>query len=359
MPVTEQFKYGDYVFEANNVDSFEWSESRPTRSGLTLVPRSDTARTKDGVLGTKMVTIEGAVARMTSPSLDNQRVDEDALMAAMKPGYRALYKESDRYLLAEVEEITTARKAGDYLTLPISLRFRCASPYYYATAGDTASWVIYEETGAPMMSVLAGGSVPVGTYEAVIVYSDANGNSSSAGGAGSVTTTTTERTLRATRSCPAFNVYTTWDLYVGVPGGPYYKQNGSPIPIATTTYDVTTLVTTGTTSGTGLKKTVNNGGNAPTFAAYTFKSSVTGTLTFTLTNSTTGKSFTFSATVADDDLIVWDTDAKTLTVNGVNALSSMTGGSFFALEPGGNAFTLTQTAGTVENISIAFTKRYY
>jgi phage-related protein len=75
----------------------------------------------------------------------------------------------------------------------------------------------------------------------------------------------------------------------------------------------------------------------------------------TLTNSTTGLSFTFSATIANTKSLVVDCANHTVKNDGVTDFASA-GGSFHHLVSGSNNFSYAGSAGTVR---IAYTQRFF
>lgn len=67
---------------------------------------------------------------------------------------------------------------------------------------------------------------------------------------------------------------------------------------------------------------------------------------FTVTNSTTGESFTITYTLSSSDYIDVDCKNHTIVLNDTtNIFSAMTSGDFFSLIPGANALTWSKTSG--------------
>lgn len=109
----------------------------------------------------------------------------------------------------------------------------------------------------------------------------------------------------------------------------------------------------------GATRALSNGGTAPANPAFTITIGSTGTLAMTLSNTTSGKSFTLAGSVTSGDVLIVDADAQTLTLNGDNALSMMTAGDFFGLAAGSNTLSLALSGVSLTSIATAFTKRWY
>lgn len=96
--------------------------------------------------------------------------------------------------------------------------------------------------------------------------------------------------------------------------------------------------------------TVTNSGNYETYPVFTFTgNSLTGTNGVAITNSTTGKILSFpNVSLGATDVLVVDTDMKTVTLNGVAARNLLSNSSQWFSLPAGTATTLTYstTAGT-------------
>lgn len=75
----------------------------------------------------------------------------------------------------------------------------------------------------------------------------------------------------------------------------------------------------------------------------------------TLTNSTTGLSFTFAATILSTKSLVIDCANHTVQNNGVTDYAN-SGGSWHHLEPGANSFSYAGAAATVR---LAYTQRFF
>jgi len=106
-----------------------------------------------------------------------------------------------------------------------------------------------------------------------------------------------------------------------------------------------------------LSWTHTNSGSALVFPTYTVTANVAGAVAgpITLTNSTTGKSWTFSATIASGKSMVFNTANFTVTNDGADAINSMTGVPVW-LTSGSNSLSFS---GGNATFKIAYNARYY
>jgi hypothetical protein len=124
------------------------------------------------------------------------------------------------------------------------------------------------------------------------------------------------------------------------------------------TAETTDTWNTPTTTGT---HSITNVGGADALPAYKFTFSSAAALVLTLANTTTGQSFTLTspagANIANADVLIVDTDAQTVKLNGVNKRSYFDG-DWFGLDPGANSYLLTLSGPTLSHIKTDYTARY-
>lgn len=110
---------------------------------------------------------------------------------------------------------------------------------------------------------------------------------------------------------------------------------------------------------TGGTRTITNGGSVFTHPIFTITMNSGGTLALSLTNTSIAdhRSFSLNGTVGGGDVIGVDCDAQTVTLNGSNKMSFLSG-SFFRLAPGANVLTLSLSGPTLTSILTNFTKRW-
>lgn len=139
MPVLVQPTFGDFDYEANGATVEEWTADPSFRGAVTPIPRSDVSRAQDGQLGPRRITARGVIGPDGGGTRDDLRTIEDAFSWAHRPGYRALYRDSDRFLLAEVRRLTLGADEG-LSWMPFSVEWEAADPFWYATAADSDTW---------------------------------------------------------------------------------------------------------------------------------------------------------------------------------------------------------------------------
>jgi len=149
MPETyNQVAFGSFVYDANNASAGTWREDLQVRSQVVPVPRSHRALARDGYLGTRMVAVEGMIE---GTSLADLRTQLDAFLAAHMPGHRNLYRDNDRYLVAEVRRLAIGELDG-LLWVPYSVQFEAADPYYYAATASEDTWLSPADTGTHVVT---------------------------------------------------------------------------------------------------------------------------------------------------------------------------------------------------------------
>lgn len=112
--------------------------------------------------------------------------------------------------------------------------------------------------------------------------------------------------------------------------------------------------------------TVVNNGNRPTYPVWQIYNGSGANLAFTLTNTTTGDSFSFNdalpgcANIASGEYVEIDTFRNSVTkvaagptLSNVAAGVVMTTSDFFSIPPGSNAITLTASTGSIGGSSVA------
>jgi hypothetical protein len=113
---------------------------------------------------------------------------------------------------------------------------------------------------------------------------------------------------------------------------------------------------TGPTNGG--TRPIANAGSAATPAVFTIIVASGVELTLTLTNSTTGQSFTLTELpVAGGDELVVDCGAQTVELEGVNRMRYFSG-SFWHLAPGSNTITLALSGVTLTSIETELRQRW-
>ena len=102
---------------------------------------------------------------------------------------------------------------------------------------------------------------------------------------------------------------------------------------------------------------VSNGGDVLVFPTITITADQGGSISnFTLTNSTTGKSFTFTPTVSNTKSLVVNCANGTVQNDGADARNGLSGTLFIWLPTGSNTL---QLSGANATVTVAFRKRYY
>jgi phage-related protein len=139
MPVTVQPVFGGFDYEASGATVEEWTGDPAFRGAVTPVPRSDVSRAQDGNLGPRRITARGIIGPDGGGTRDQLREIEDAFNWAHRPGYRQLFRDSDRFLTAEVRRLTLGADEG-FSWMPFSVEWEAADPFWYATAADTDTW---------------------------------------------------------------------------------------------------------------------------------------------------------------------------------------------------------------------------
>lgn len=134
MPVTVSPTFGPYVY-GDDATIEEWTDEPTFRSAVTPVPRSDIARAQDGQLGPRIISARGVIGPDGGGSREQLRTIEDAFRWAHRPGYRTLYRDSDRYLRAEVRRLTCGADEG-FSWMPFAVEWEAADPFWYATAAE-------------------------------------------------------------------------------------------------------------------------------------------------------------------------------------------------------------------------------
>jgi phage-related protein len=82
------------------------------------------------------------------------------------------------------------------------------------------------------------------------------------------------------------------------------------------------------------------------------------TLACTVTNSTTGETFTLEGAVTGGDVIIVDSLEQTVTIGGTDK-TSLFDGVFPTLAVGSNTIQVDYTSGTITNLSISHNARYF
>ena len=140
MPVTVQPTFGGFAFESNSVTIEEWTDEPTLRGATTPVPRSDISRAQDGNLGPRQINVRGIIGPDGGGTREQLRTATDALAWALRPGYRQLLRDTDRYVTAEVRRLTLGADEG-FSWIPFAAEFEAADPYWYATGdADTDTW---------------------------------------------------------------------------------------------------------------------------------------------------------------------------------------------------------------------------
>ena len=132
MSVIVQPTFGGFDFEAGGATIEEWTDEPTLRGGTVPVPRSDIARAQDGNLGPRQISVRGIIGPDGGGTREQLRTLEDALRWALRPGYRQLLRDTDRYLTAEVRRLTLGADEG-LSWVPFTAEFEAADPYWYAT----------------------------------------------------------------------------------------------------------------------------------------------------------------------------------------------------------------------------------
>ena len=132
MSVTVQPTFGGFAFEDNGVTIEEWTDEPTLRGATVPVPRGDIARAQDGLLGPRQISIRGIIGPDGGGSREQLRTLTDAFGWALRPGYRQLLRDTDRYVTAEVRRLTLGADEG-FSWVPFTAEFEAADPYWYAT----------------------------------------------------------------------------------------------------------------------------------------------------------------------------------------------------------------------------------
>lgn len=159
MPLTIQPQFGSFIYASNGCQVEAMSQDGSVRGSVSNPTRSNIAAKKDGYLAPALVSLQGRIGVDGGGTRDTLRTYEDAFRYAHRPGYRKLYRDSDRYCVAEVESMTLGEDNG-LLSVPYTLRFRAADPYWYDEAG-AATDVWSSPTNGSSRGVTNGGSADV------------------------------------------------------------------------------------------------------------------------------------------------------------------------------------------------------
>lgn len=139
MPIVIQPQFGSYLYESNDATVEEWGDEPSYRSAVTPIPRSDIASALDGYLGPRTISVRGVIGPDGGGTRDQLRTAVDAFMQAHRPGFRQLYRDTDRYLTAQVQSLTVGDDTG-LGWVKYALRFEAPNPYWHATAADSDTW---------------------------------------------------------------------------------------------------------------------------------------------------------------------------------------------------------------------------
>ena len=88
----------------------------------------------------RQINLRGIIGPDGGGTREQLRTLTDALGWAMRPGYRQLLRDTDRYLTAEVRRLTLGADEG-FSWIPFTAELEAADPYWYATGdADTDTW---------------------------------------------------------------------------------------------------------------------------------------------------------------------------------------------------------------------------
>ncbi len=154
MPTYNAVQFGTYVYDTQNADPATWLDRFAVRPLLAPVPRSPRARTLTGEWAPRQVEIQG---RLVAPAGSTLRAVMDDFLAAHTPGYRALYRDDDRYCEAEVRELSLGEQEG-LSHCPYALRLEAKDPYLYSATESSVIWA--SVLNGATQEVTNGGTVP-------------------------------------------------------------------------------------------------------------------------------------------------------------------------------------------------------
>lgn len=129
-------------------------------------------------------------------------------------------------------------------------------------------------------------------------------------------------------------------------------------------YSDTLTTTARSISASGQTLNVTTGGNADAYPVISLTVGGSGakTLAATITNSTTGASFTLAGSCNGGDVIVVDCLNKTVVIGSTSRIDMFDDGTapgFFSMANGVNTITVAYTTATITNLSVAHRSRWY
>lgn len=123
-------------------------------------------------------------------------------------------------------------------------------------------------------------------------------------------------------------------------------------------YEVATQTPSRAITASGQTLAATNNGNAYAFPLFSVTVGATGTLSATITNSTTGESFTLNGAVTAGDVFVIDCLNQSVTRAGID-VTAYFDGYFLRLLPGANTITVAYTSSTLTNLALNWNNRWW
>lgn len=161
MAVTNVPQFGSFDFEAADVTVEEWRDDPEYGNPVVTVPGSDRGRELTAYLRPRRVGVKGIFGPDGGGTLDQLRTIEDALRYALRPGYRNLYRNPDRYLRATVTRLSSTYEGFSWGRW--EAEFTAADPYWYAETADSDTWAA-PTNGATHGITNSGGAVARPSY---------------------------------------------------------------------------------------------------------------------------------------------------------------------------------------------------
>lgn len=139
--------------------------------------------------------------------------------------------------------------------------------------------------------------------------------------------------------------------------------NGIEIPFVTPDpyfYAVAASSDTWTVTGSAQTRSVTTAGNAPCAPAFSITVGGVGaqTIAFTITNQTTGESFTLAGAVTGGDVIVVDTLAQTVVIGTTDKIA-LFDGLWPRLAVGANTLLESYTGGSITQVVTTWNNRWF
>lgn len=139
MPLTVQPQFGSFVYSTQNCDVEEWRDQLEVGARVVTPARGDRSAAIDAYLQPRVVSLSGMIMNSTWSTRDQLRDAVSAFAYAHGPGHKALYRDTDRYVTAQVRSLTLGEDVG-LLACPWRCEFLAADPYWYSSTESSDTW---------------------------------------------------------------------------------------------------------------------------------------------------------------------------------------------------------------------------